>query len=446
MAKENIVAIVGRPNVGKSSLFNRIIGKREAIVDNQAGVTRDRHYGSTTWNGKTFTIIDTGGYLPDSHEMFDVAIKEQVEIAIEQADVILFVVDVQTGATKTDIDIARILKSRHTKKIYLAINKVDDERSDVDIYDFYSLGLGEPYAVSAMSGRRSGDLLDTITNEMTEGDKKPSDGIQVAVIGKENVGKSSYVNTITGENRTIVTNVAGTTRDSNDSLITYFNQKYNLIDTAGLKRRTKVKENVLFYSQIRTLSSIERSEVVLYLIDAEEGMTNQDQRLINDILDKQKGLIIVVNKWDLIKDKETNTLKKYNEELVRELPQLKHFPIISISAQEKQRVFKVLELVKTVYERRAARISTSHLNDFYLDLIKKKRPPSANGQEIKINFVTQVESNPPVIAFFCNKPKLLAMHYRRFLENRFMDEYDFEGVPVKFVYRRKNVEQEDTRA
>lgn len=446
MAKENIVAIVGRPNVGKSSLFNRIIGKRDAIVDDQAGVTRDRHYATSTWNGKGFTIIDTGGYLPESEELFDVAIKEQVEIAIDQADILLFVLDAQTGVTKTDSEIAQLIKRHKNKHIVLAINKVDDERYDNEIYGFYNLGLGDPHAVSAMSGRRSGDLMDALTEEMNQSAANEKEGIQLAVIGKENVGKSSYVNALLGENRNIVTNVAGTTRDSNDSLITHYGTKFNIIDTAGLKRRTKVKENILFYSQIRTLSSIEKSDVVLYFLDAKEGMTNQDQRLLSDIIAKQKGLLLVINKWDLIADKETNTLKKYIEELVRDLPQLKYYPIISISAKEKQRIFKVLEHVKTVAESRQERVSTAKLNDFYTPLIKGKKPPSANGQEIKVNFVTQVETNPPVIAFFCNKPKLLAMHYRRFLENRFRDEFQYTGVPVKFVYRRKNAEPEDTRA
>lgn len=445
MPKQQLIAIVGRPNVGKSSLFNRLTGKRDAIVDDQPGVTRDRHYGTCHWSGKTFTLIDTGGYLPESSDLINTAIKEQVEIAIEQADVILFVVDVRSGVTQTDSEIGQML-TRHDKPVILIVNKVDGEKDELEVYDFYRLGLGEPIPVSALNGRSSGDMLDTISEQIPELDESEDDSIKLAVIGKENVGKSSYVNTLVGENRNIVTHIAGTTRDANDSHLTVRGQKYTIIDTAGLKRRTKVKENILFYSQIRTLQSIDRSDVVLYFIDATEGITNQDQRILGDIVERQKGVVIAANKWDLIdtpSDKHSrDVIQSYRDEI----PFLSYVPIVTISAHEKQRVFKLLDMASEVFNERAKRIQTSHLNDFFLPLIKHKKPPTANGQQIKINYVSQVQSNPPVITFFCNLPKLLAAHYKRFLENQFRKEFKFTGVPVKFVYKKKHMEWEDTRA
>jgi GTP-binding protein len=441
MAKQQIVAIVGRPNVGKSSFFNRMVGKRDAIVDDVAGVTRDRHYGEVNWAGKNFTLIDTGGYLPESNELFDVAIKEQVEIAIEQADTLLLIVDVQTGITQTDSEIASMIQ-QFGKQVHLIVNKVDDERYTNDIYEFYNLGLGDPLPVSAISGRGSGDLLDVITEAMKPIEFKESDDIKIAVIGKENVGKSSYVNSLLNENRNIVTNVAGTTRDSNDTLFQYHGKKITIIDTAGLKRKTKVKENVLFYSQLRTINALERADVITYFIDTTEGITNQDQRLISDITSKQKPFILVFNKWDLFEDKTDKLVREFIKDERMKIPQHKYIPIVTISATDRQRIHKVLDKTIEVYENSHRRITTSKLNDFFIPLVKMNKPPAPQGKEVKINYVTQMESHPPKFIFFSNRPKLIAAHYKRFLENKFREHFDFEGVPVKFFYRAKSEDRE----
>ena len=444
MSKEAIVAIVGRPNVGKSSLFNRLVGKRDAIVDDQPGVTRDRHYGKVEWTGNLFTIIDTGGYLPESEELFDIAIKEQVEIAIEQADLIIFLCDVQTSVTNTDHQIAKMLQ-RINKETILAINKVDDNRTVNEVYEFYSLALGEPIPVSAMQGRNSGDLLDAITNRIQtlQNDQEEDDSLKLAIIGRENVGKSSFVNALIGEKRNIVTNVAGTTRDSNDSNFKYFGRDITLIDTAGLKRKTKVKENVLFYSQIRTLQSLERADVVIYITDADNKLTKQDLRILSDIIEKQKGLILAVNKWDLIEEKNDKKHRDFREEIISMLPNLKFVPVITMSVKEKQRVRKIIDEALEVDKRRRQRIQTAELNDFFIPLIKENKPPANLGRTIKINYITQVAENPPVLVFFCNDPDNLAMHYKRFLENQFHKRFDFKGVSVKFHYRKKNIDRHE---
>jgi GTP-binding protein len=435
-----IVAIVGRPNVGKSSLFNRFIGNRDAIVDDAVGITRDRHYGDCEWTGNIFTVIDTGGYLPESSHIIDKAIREQVDIAILEADVILMVVDVLSGITDTDIAVAN--KLRKTKKpVLLVANKADNAHSEQEIYSFFQLGLGDPFPVSAMVGRGSGDLLDVVVEKIKKidfSDANAENSIKISVVGKENVGKSSFVNEIIGNNRNIVTEIAGTTRDSNDSFFKYNNRDYTLIDTAGLKKKAKVKENVLFYSQIRTMKSIDRSDVVLYFVDAENKITKQDQTVIGEIVERGKGIILVVNKWDLITDKTDKLYREFQDDLREKLPRLNYIPILMVSVHQNQRLRKIIELATEIYETKKNRVSTSKLNDYFLPIIKKKTPPSHHGREIKINFVSQVETDSPIIAFFVNEPKLLAEHYKRFLENKFREKFLFEGVPIKFIFRRKS--------
>jgi GTP-binding protein len=433
-----VVTIVGRPNVGKSTLFNRIIRSRTAIVDDQPGVTRDRLYAQTDWGGQSFILIDTGGYLPQASNEIEIAIKEQVEIAIEEADMILYLVDRSTGITDWDNDIAEKLK-RKEKQVLLVVNKVDNEMMESEIYQFYNLGLGEPIGISALHGRTTGDMLDILIKQLRDVPilPKQEDGIKLAVIGRENVGKSSFVNTLIGENRSIVTNIPGTTRDPIDSIFNYKKQKYILIDTAGLKRKTKVKENVLFYSHLRAMRSIQRADVVLYFLDAREGPTRQDLRVINDSLQQKKGVVLVVNKWDLI-NKTDRTLNEWEKALWEKLGTFKYIPIVFTSVLEKKRLYKLIDEATDVFGELTKYIQTSDLNDSILPVINETTPPAAYGKEIKINYVTQVRSNPPIFAFFCNFPKLIGVNYTRFLERKIREMWDFKGVPITIVFKAKH--------
>lgn len=437
--KKPILAIVGRPNVGKSTFFNRLIRKREAIVDDVAGVTRDRHYGDFEWNGRAFQVIDTGGYLPQAEHEMDIAIREQVELAMEEADAILFLVDSRTGITSIDHQIAQKLKQ--TKKpVFLVVNKVDNPDIIHDSYEFYALGLGDPIPVSAIHGLGTGDLLDILVDRMPAPVYSSDDGdeqIKLAIVGRENVGKSSFVNTLMGEKRVVVTPIPGTTRDAIDTHFQYFKRKYVLIDTAGLKRRTKVKENLLFYSQLRTMRAIERADVVLYMVDVMEGLVRQDLRVINDVLDAGKGMIIAFNKWDLVEkdDKTYFELKKLAEE---KLKQIQFVPVEFISVLERKRMLKLLDQLTEVYFEQNKRISTSQLNAVFRPVIENTPPPAVMGKEIKINFITQVQTKPPVFAFFSNFPNLIPEHYRRFLENKIRENFGFTGVPIRVVFREKH--------
>jgi GTP-binding protein len=432
-----IVAIVGRPNVGKSTLFNRIIGQRKAIVDDQPGITRDRNYETTDWAGRQFALIDTGGYLPEAKELMEVAIREQVEIAVDEADLIVFVADSRTGITDVDQQIAQILL-RSGKATLLVINKIDDLRDEAEVGQFYKLGLGEPVAVSAMTGRQSGDLLDVITSRLKkcEVHDKEDDRIRLAVIGRENVGKSSLVNRICEQNRAIVTDIPGTTRDPIDTLFRYQKREYLLIDTAGLKKKAKVKENILFYSNLRTWRSIQRADVVLYMVDVYDGITRQDLSVLDEAAKLRRGIVLLFNKWDLI-EKDDKTIKTFQRMADERLGHLKFIPQIYVSVLEKQRLLKALDLATQVYEERRKRVTTSVLNDYFLPLIQQFSPPATHGKEIKINYVTQLQANPPLFAFYSNNPKLIPDSYKRFLENKLREQFGFAGVPLLISFRKK---------
>ncbi len=431
-----IVAIVGRPNVGKSTLFNRIIKKRQAIVDDLPGVTRDRHYALTDWAGQSFVLVDTGGYLPQSSDEMEMAIREQVEIAIDEADLILHLVDRATGITDLDTDIAEKLK-RSNKTVMLLVNKVDNENMETDIYQFYNLGMGDPVAISALQGRTIGDMLDRLNLQLKSvTTPKVEDGIKLAIVGRENVGKSSFVNTLIGQTRAIVTTAPGTTRDPIDSPLKYKQKKYLLIDTAGLKRKAKVKENVLFYSQLRTLRSIQRADVVIYFMDATTGPTRQDLRMLHEAVQQRKGMVIAVNKWDLV-PKDEHTLFEWEQALKQRLGTFSFIPIVFTSVLEKKRLLKLLDVATHVYQEMHKYLKTSELNNLVLPILNQTTPPAVQGQEVKINYVTQVKSNPPVIAFFCNFPELIGASYKRFLEKKLREIWGFEGVPLTIVFKAK---------
>lgn len=435
--KEPIVTIVGRPNVGKSTFFNRIIKKREAIVHDHPGVTRDRHYALTDWCGKSFMLVDTGGYMPQSEELFDTAVREQVEIAVEETDVILFVVDQSTGITDIDQQIAEKLQ-RTDIPVIVIVNKVDNEKRESAAFEFYNLGLGDPIPVSATLGRGIGDMLDIlIANFEVPVTDIEDNAIKLAVIGKENVGKSSFVNTLLGKDRVIVTPVPGTTRDPIDSPLKYRQKDYLLIDTAGLKRKAKVQENVLFYSQLRTMRSIQRADVVLYFLDATEGVTRQDMRIISEAITVRRPVVIAVNKWDLI-EKDHHTLHAWEKEIRDKLGEHKFIPIIFTSVLEKQRLYKLLDLATFVHDEFHKRIRTSDLNKVLLPIIQQNSPPAVRGKEIKINYVTQLKTAAPVFGFFGNQPKLIPINYRRFLERQIRSFWEFKGVPISVVFKSKH--------
>jgi GTP-binding protein len=432
-----IVTIVGRPNVGKSTLFNRIIGWRQAIVDDKPGVTRDRNFSEADWCGQSFLLVDTGGYLPKSQDVIDIAVKEQVVIAIEESDLIVFLVDSRTGITTIDEELARILKNAD-RDVILTVNKVDAINDELEVGQFYNLGLGDPQPISAMIGRKTGDFLDRIIEKLA---KRPlieedNNAINLAIIGKENVGKSSFVNMILNKERQIVTEIPGTTRDSIDAHFQYKKQDYLIIDTAGLKKRTKIKENILFYSNLRTYRSIERCDVVLYLIDAENGLTRQDVQVLMQATKERKGVVCVFNKWDLV-IKDHRTMEDIKKDILEKFGDLRYIPLIFTSVKEKQRLYKALDMATEVYMDRKKRITTSELNDFFGAVFDKKPPPATRGKEIKIKYITQVKSNPPLFVFYCNHPKLIVEHYKRFIENRLRDKFGFIGVPLTLSFREK---------
>ncbi|MCI5898381.1 MAG: ribosome biogenesis GTPase Der [Firmicutes bacterium] len=437
-----ILAVVGRPNVGKSTFFNKVIGRRVSIVEDTPGVTRDRIYAEAEWCGRSFIMIDTGGIEPASEDIILSQMRAQAEIAMETADVILFLVDGKDGITNADREVASMLM-RTGKPVVLGVNKVDSSKLPDDFYDFYELGLGEPIPLSAANMLGIGDVLELISDHFPEensGDED-DDRVKIAVIGKPNVGKSSLVNALLGENRVIVSNIAGTTRDSIDSPFVWNGEEYILIDTAGIRRKSKVTGDIERYSVIRAISAIERCDVCLLMIDASEGITEQDKKIAGVAHEEGKGLIVVVNKWDLI-EKETNTMNEFRKKIQQELPFMTYAPSLFISVAENQRVSRVMELAKYVSEMRAMRVPTGQLNSLIIDAQMMKQPPSDKGKRLKIYYVTQVGVKPPLFSFQVNKRELMHFSYARYLENKIRESYGFEGTSIKFVFREKG-EKED---
>ena len=435
----NIVAIVGRPNVGKSTLFNRLVEERKAIEDNMSGVTRDRHYGHAQWAGKFFSVIDTGGYVTGSDDMYEAEIRKQVKLAIEEADVILFVVDCHTGLTDLDSEFAKELRSSK-KPIYVVANKADNQEKSFAAHEFYALGVSdfEVYPVASASGSGTGELLDAvITHFEDEGIEDPdADTPKISILGRPNAGKSSFLNALIGKDRSIVTDEAGTTRDSIHTRYQLYGQDFIITDTAGIRKKSKVTEDVEFYSVMRSLRTLEESDVVMVMVDATRGMEAQDMNLISLAIKNNKGVMIMVNKWDLI-EKDHKTMGKIKDDMLEKLGENKWIPIIFTSVLEKQRIFQAIELAVKVYENKTRRISTSKLNDVMLAEIERYPPPAWKGKYIKIKYSTQLPTKNPVFAFFCNLPQYIKSPYTRYLENRLRENFDFEGVPVKIIYKNK---------
>jgi GTP-binding protein len=434
----NIVAIVGRPNVGKSTLFNRMTGGRSAIVEEQSGVTRDRIYGVSIWNGIDFSVIDTGGYVQGSDDIFEEEIRKQVEIAIEEATVIIFVVDVTVGIT--DLDEAVMNRLRKCDKPYLLVaNKVDNTARIADAVEFYSLGVDEIINISANNGSGTGELLDRLVEffEPEDAPEDDSDIPSIAVVGKPNVGKSSFINAITGEERNIVTPISGTTRDSIDTRYKLFGFDFKLIDTAGIRKKSKVHEDLEFYSVIRSIRSIEYSDVCIFMVDATEGIQKQDLNIFYVIEKNRKGVVVLINKWDLIDNKETMSTKEYEDKVRAQLAPFNDVPILFTSTVTKQRLHKALEKAMEVNANRTQKIPTSELNKFCLGVIEHTPPPAIKGKYIRIKFVTQLPTHAPAFAFFCNLPQYIPDSYKRFLENKLRAHYNFEGVPIRIFFRKK---------
>ena len=433
----NIIAIVGRPNVGKSTLFNRMTESRKAIVDESAGVTRDRQYGKGVWNGIDFSIIDTGGYAVTAEDIFEGEIRKQVMMAIEEADVILFVVDVENGVTDMDEEVASVLR-RSNKKVFIAVNKVDNNKRIIDSHEFYSLGLGEIYCISSMTGSGTGELLDAIVEEFPKDEVVDlEEGVpHFAIIGRPNVGKSSFINALIGEERNMVTDIAGTTRDAIHTRYNKFGHDFYLIDTAGLRKRTKVKEDVEFYSTMRSIRAIEDSDVCILILDATRGMESQDVSIFHLIDRNKKGLVILVNKWDLVEKDNSSTIE-FTKQIKERIAPFVDVPIMFISALTKQRILKALETAVEVYENRSKKIKTSELNEVMLKAIEDYPPPSIKGKFVKIKYVVQLPSQTPSFAFFANLPQYVKEAYRRYLENKIREHFNFTGVPIQIYIRKK---------
>ena len=431
-----IVAIVGRPNVGKSTLFNRLVGARAAIVDEQAGVTRDRIYGKSEWNGREFSVIDTGGYVHGSDDIFEAQIRRQAEIAIQEADLLFFVVDVVTGITDLDMAVAQLLR-QSKKPTILVVNKVDNHLRVSDAYEFYKLGLGDPYQISAINGSGTGEILDAMIKLLPEREEDTKDQLpKFTIVGRPNVGKSSIVNALLGEERNIVTPIAGTTRDSIDTRFNQFGLDFLLVDTAGLRKRGKVDEDLEYYSVIRAIRAIEESDVCILVIDATRGLEGQDQTILDTILKNKKGVVIVVNKWDLI-EKDTHTSEEFEKGIRRTIAPFNDVPIYFTSAITKQRILKMLEGAMQVYKNRSKRIATSVLNEQMLAVIEKTPPPAYKGKYVRIKYVTQLPTPWPSFAFFANLPQYVRAPYKRFLENKLREFFDFQGVPIQVFIRQK---------
>ncbi len=434
----NIVAIVGRPNVGKSTLFNRLIQRREAIVDSVSGVTRDRNYGKSEWNGKAFSVIDTGGYIHGSDDVFEGEIRKQVELAIDESDVILFLVDVEEGITPMDETVAKLLR-KVTKPVLLVVNKVDNAMREKDAVEFYNLGLGEYFTIAGMSGSGTGDLLDALIAafpEQPEPTQEETELPRFAVVGRPNAGKSSFINALIGEDRFMVTDIAGTTRDAIDMRYNRFGFEFNLVDTAGIRRKAKVKEDLEFYSVMRSVRAIENADVCILMIDATRGFESQDQNIFWLAQKNRKGVVILVNKWDLV-EKDTLSTRDYTEKIRQELMPFTDVPILFVSALTKQRLLKALETTVQVYESRKNRISTSKFNEHMLKIIENYPPPALKGKYVKIKYCMQLPTATPQFVFFANLPQYVKEPYKRFLENKIREQWDFSGVPIDIYIREK---------
>ncbi len=433
----SLVAIVGRPNVGKSTLFNRLVGQRQAIVDATAGTTRDRHYGKTDWNGKEFSVIDTGGYAVNTDDIFEDDIRRQVMLAIDEADLILFMVEIKTGITDLDMMMADVLR-RSGKKVMVVCNKVDNYDLIYQSHEFYALGLGDPYCISSMSGSGTGDMMDAILAALPEDTRaeEEDDLPRITIVGRPNVGKSSLTNALLGEERNIVTDIAGTTRDSIHTRYNKYGMDFYLVDTAGMRKKGKEMEDLEFYSVMRSIRAIENSDVCILMLDAQQGLESQDLNIHNLIVRNRKGCVIVVNKWDLV-EKESNTMKEWREFLEKKLAPFNDIPIIFTSVINKQRILEVLQQAIRVFNSRRRRIPTSELNDYILPVIEAYPPASTKGKYIRIKYATQLPTPTPQFAFFVNLPQYIKEPYRRYLENKLRERWDFSGVPMQIYFRQK---------
>lgn len=432
----NIVAVVGRPNVGKSTLYNRLVGAREAITDDFSGVTRDRKYGFCEWNGKRFTVVDTGGFVQGSDDVFEAAIRQQVRVALEEAAVILFMVDAQTGITDLDEFMAKMLR-RSPKPVYVVVNKVDNHRSMLEANEFYSLGFDHVFFIASISGSGTGDLLDAVAEHVDNEPEVETTLPKFAIVGRPNVGKSSLTNVLLGEERNIVTPVAGTTRDSIHAHYNKFGKEFILIDTAGIRKKTKVEEDLEFYSVMRAIRAVEEADVCLLVLDAMQGIEAQDLSIFRLAQKRHKGIVILVNKWDLVKEKEANTARDYEAQIKRRISPFDDVPILFISALEKQRIFQAVEVALAVYASRTRNIKTSVLNDTLLPIIEATPPPSVHGRYPKFKYITQLPTHYPSFAFFVNNPQWVRDSYKQFLENQLRKHFDFKGVPIEVYMRSK---------
>jgi GTP-binding protein len=438
----NIVAIVGRPNVGKSTLFNRLIEQKKAIMDNMSGVTRDRHYGYGQWTGKFFSVIDTGGYVHGSEDIFEGAIREQVELAIEESAVLLFVVDCQTGLTDLDKDFAKVLR-RSKKPVILVANKADTHEKAMASAEFYELGLGDPFPIAAESGSGTGDMLDVMVSHfIDEGIENPEAGVpRVAILGRPNVGKSSFLNALLGRDRSIVTDMAGTTRDAIQNRYTLYGKDFIITDTAGIRRKARIDDNIEYYSVLRSIKALEECDIAIILIDATTidpltGLEAQDMNIVSMADKAKKGIVLMVNKWDLVA-KDTNTANQLEKAIKERMAPLNYMPVIFTSVMEKKRIFQVLEMMLQVYENRSQKISTSKLNDVMLEVIQNYPPPAWKGKYIKIKYCTQVSTPYPTFIFFCNLPQYIKESYERYLENQMRKNFQLDGTPISLFFRKK---------
>ena len=431
----SIVAIVGRPNVGKSTFYNRLIGERQAIIDDTSGVTRDRQYGSSFWNGKTFTVVDTGGFVKHSEDVFETAIRAQVEIAIQEAKVIIFMVDVTTGITDLDEEVAGMLR-RSDKPVYLAVNKVDNHNRMIEANEFWGMGFDNTFFLSSITGSGTGDLLDDVVEHIEEEEPAEDRLPRFAIVGQPNVGKSSLTNALLGVDRNIVTEVAGTTRDAIHSKYDKYDKEFLLVDTAGIRKKSRVHEDLEFYSVMRAIKAIEKADVCILIIDAQTGVEAQDMSIFRMAQRRNKGIVLLVNKWDLV-EKETNTARDYEKELRNRIAPFTDVPVVFTSVLEKQRIFKAIEAALGVYENRSKKIKTSQLNEVMLAAIERYPPPSHRGRFVKIKYVTQLPTYYPAFAFFCNNPKHVKENYKHYLENQLRKNFNFTGVPIGVFFRKK---------